>query len=71
MSRSKNPAVKLSRVKIAMPQEASVVVTGSALSMADVVDLLSQTLKEARKAAEQYDVKTFVSMMKDRAKAGA
>ncbi len=70
MSRSKNPAVKLSRVKIAMPQGASVVLTGSALSMADVVELLSQTLKEARKAAEQYDAKTFVSMMRDKAKTG-
>ena len=70
MSRSKNPAVKLSRVKIAMPQGATVVLAGSALSMADVVDLLSQTLKSAKAAAEQYDVKTFVSMMRDKAKAG-
>lgn len=71
MTRSKSPAVKLSRVKIAMPQGASVVLTGGSLSMADVIDLLSQTLKEARKAAEQYDVKTFVSMMRDKSKAGA
>ncbi len=65
------PAVKLSRVKIAMPQGASVVLTGSALSMENVVDLLSQTLKSAKAAAEQYDVKTFQSMMRDRAKAGS
>jgi ParB family transcriptional regulator, chromosome partitioning protein len=71
MTRSKSPAVKLARVKIAMPQGASVVVTGSALSMVDVVDLLNQTLREARKAAEQYDVKTLQSMMRDKAKAGA
>jgi len=61
------PAVKLSRVKIAMPQ-ATLVITGKELSMADVVELLSETLKEARKAAEQYDVKTFQSMMRDKAK---
>jgi ParB family chromosome partitioning protein len=64
------PAVRLSRVKIAMPQGASVVVSGQELSMAEVVELLTETLKEARKAAEQYDVKTFQSMMRDRAKAG-
>lgn len=62
------PAVRLSRVKIAMPQGASVVLSGKDLSMSDVVELLAETLKEARKAAEQYDVKTFQSMMKDKAK---
>ena len=62
-------AVKLSRVKIAMPQ-ATVVISGMELSMAEVVDLLAETLKEARKAADQFDVKTWQSMMKDKAKAG-
>ncbi len=62
-------SAKLSRVKIEMP-EATLVITGKELSMADVVELLTETLKEARKAAEQYDVKTFQSMMKDKAKAG-
>jgi hypothetical protein len=57
-------------VKIAMPQGASVVISGNELSMTDVVELLVETLKEARKAAEQYDVKTFQSMMRDKAKAG-
>ncbi|QJW93234.1 ParB/RepB/Spo0J family partition protein [Frigoriglobus tundricola] len=60
--------IKLSRVKIAMPYGATVVVSGTELSMAGVVDLLAETLKEARKAAEQYDVKTFQSMMADRSK---
>jgi ParB/RepB/Spo0J family partition protein len=67
---NETPAVKLSRVKIAMPQGASVVISGNDLSMSDVVELLVETLKEARKAAEQYDVKTFQSMMRDKAKAG-
>ena len=61
------PAVRLSRVKIAMPAGSSVVVSGSELSMPEVVELLADTLKEARKAAEQYDVKTFQSMMRDKA----
>ena len=52
-----------------MPQ-ATVVISGKELSMAEVVDLLAETLKEARKAADQFDVKTWQSMMKDRAKAG-
>src|SRR5262249_37153207 len=63
------PAVKLARVKIAMPQGATVVLTGSELGMADVVELLTETLKEARKVADQYDVKTWVRMMADRSKA--
>jgi ParB family chromosome partitioning protein len=62
------PAVKLSRVKIAMP-EATLVISGKELSMAEVVELLSETLKEARKAADQFDVKTWVRMMADKAKA--
>jgi len=64
-------SVRLSRVKIAMPQGATVVVTGRSLGMSELVDLLLETIKEARKAAEQYDVKTFQSMMRDRSKRGA
>jgi len=62
--------VRLSRVKIAMPRGATVVISGNELNMAEVVELLSETLKEARKAAEQYDVKTFQSMMRDKSKSG-
>ncbi len=61
--------IRMKRVKIAMPQGASVVVSGKELSMADLVELLSETLKQARKAADQYDVKTWVRMMADQAKA--
>lgn len=64
------PAIRLSRVKIAMPHGVSVVLSGSDLGMSEVVELLTETLKEARKAAEQYDVKTFQSMMRDKAKTG-
>jgi ParB family transcriptional regulator, chromosome partitioning protein len=69
-SRGKNPEVKLSRVKIEMPQ-ASVVASGQQLNMARLIELLAETLKEARKAAEQYDVRTFVGMMRDRARKAA
>ena len=54
---------------IALPK-AMVIVSGQDLGMDEVVESLSEALKEARKAAEQYDVKTFQSMMKDKAKPG-
>ena len=68
MSRRKSPEVKLSRVKIAMPEGASVAISGKQLNMAQLVELLTETLKEARKAADEYNVRTFVSMMRDRAR---
>ena len=61
-------AVKLSRLKIAMP-EATVVISGKDLSMSRVVELLTETLKEARKAADVFDVRTWQRMMKDKARA--
>jgi ParB family transcriptional regulator, chromosome partitioning protein len=61
-------SIKMARVKIAMPHGATVIINGTDLSMSGVVELLTETLKEARKAAEQYDVKTFQSMMKDKSK---
>jgi hypothetical protein len=60
----------MSRIRIAMPRGMSVVVSGKDLGMSELVELLAQTLAAARKAAEQYDLKTFQSMMKDRSKAG-
>lgn len=63
-------SVKLSRVKIAMPRGATVVISGNELSMAEVVELLSEVLKEAKKSAETFDVKTWVKMMADKSKAG-
>jgi ParB family chromosome partitioning protein len=66
---SDKPTVRMSRVKIVMPQGATVIISGNDLSMAEVVELLTETLKEARKAADQYDVKTWQAMMKDKAKA--
>jgi len=65
---SSGQAVRLSRVKIAMPQGASVVISRKDLSMAEVVELLTETLKEAKRAAEQFDVKTWQAMMRDKAR---
>src|SRR5207245_7497913 len=64
---SNGEQVRMSKVKIELPG-ASVVLTGRDLGMGEVVALLGECLKEARKAEEQYDVKTFQSMMKDRAR---
>jgi len=61
-------AVRLSRVKIAMPQGASVVISRKDLGMCEVVELLTETLKEAKRAAEQFDVKTLQAMMRDKAR---
>ncbi|HVX10253.1 MAG TPA: ParB/RepB/Spo0J family partition protein [Pirellulales bacterium] len=60
-------AVHLSRVKIPMSQ-ATVVITGKELGMSEIVQLLAETLQEARKAAKRYDVKKWQSAMRDRAK---
>jgi len=62
------PAVKVDHVRIALPNNVAVALSGSNLGMAEVVSVLSQVLREAKKAAAQYDVKTFQSMMKDRAR---
>jgi ParB family chromosome partitioning protein len=62
------PALRVARVRIAMPQGATVVVSGNELGMFEVVELLTDTLKEAKKAAEQFDVSTWVRMMRDKAK---
>lgn len=61
-------AVRLDSVKIPLASGATLTIRGSGLNIASVVETLSEVLKEARKAAEQYDVKTWVRMMADKAK---
>jgi ParB/RepB/Spo0J family partition protein len=61
-------AVKMAKVIIAIPNQVSVVLSGNSLGMTEVVEILGAALKEARKSADQYDVKTFQSMMRDRAR---
>jgi hypothetical protein len=60
--------VRLPKVRVPLPHGASVVVSGAHIGMMDLCELLSEVLKEARKAAEQYDVKTWVRMMADKAR---
>lgn len=62
--------VRMSRVNIELHGGAKITVTGKEIGMAEVVDLLASTLKEARAAADKFDVKTFQSMMRDKAKVG-
>lgn len=69
-STGKTATVTKKRVTIAMPHGASVVLTGNAMGMAEVVDLLSETLKQARRAADRYDLKNWIRMMADQAQAG-
>ena len=67
--KEKAPAVRMSKVKVETPSGATVTIAGDDLSMSEVVELLSEVLKEAKKAAETFDVKTWVKMMADKAKA--
>jgi hypothetical protein len=69
-----NPAVRVSRVKCAMPSGVNVSFAGAGggLSLDDLIDTLGALLKECRKAQEQgLDSKTFQAVLRDKAKAGA
>jgi ParB family chromosome partitioning protein len=62
------PAVRIDRVKFQMSGSANVTVAGNELSLDDVIEKLSELLKEAKKANDQgLDVKTLARMCADRA----
>jgi ParB family transcriptional regulator, chromosome partitioning protein len=65
-------AIKVNRLKVPLgPQSRSVTLTGNNLSLDDAIELLQETLKLARKArGENLDGKTWVQVMKQKAKAG-
>jgi len=64
--------IKVNRLKIPLGQGRSVTITGSNLSLDDGIEMLQETLKFARKAhGENLDGKTWVQVMKQKAKAGA
>jgi ParB family chromosome partitioning protein len=65
-------AVRVSRVTIPLASSGTTVgVSGSGLGMDQVVEALAETLKEARRASDAgYDVKTWQSMMRDKARGG-
>jgi ParB family transcriptional regulator, chromosome partitioning protein len=64
--------VKVNRLKIPLGLHGrSVTIAGSNLSLDDAIDILQETLKLARKAqGENLDGKTWVQVMKQKAKAG-
>jgi ParB/RepB/Spo0J family partition protein len=64
-SYSTAPAVKLSRVKLPLPGGGSLALSGKQLSLSDVVEQLTAVLRDAKKAAGTYDVKTWMRMWAD------
>jgi hypothetical protein len=73
-ARSSNgkPAVKVARVKCALPSGVTVTLAaeGDGLTLDDVIETLAELLKEAKKANDQgLDSKTFSAVLKDKAKA--
>lgn len=67
------PVVRVNRLKVPIgSQGRSVTLAGSNLSLDDAIELLQETLKCARKAqGESLDGKTWVQVMKQKAKLGA
>jgi ParB/RepB/Spo0J family partition protein len=67
------PAVRVSRVRCAMPSGVTVTLAGNGegITLADVIETLTDLLKAARKANDDgLDSKTFSAVMRDRSKAG-
>jgi ParB family chromosome partitioning protein len=72
MRRKPGNAVRLARVKCAMPSGVIVTLTGEGdgLTLGDVIETLTDLLKEAKKANDQgLDSKTFSAVLRDKAKA--
>ena len=67
------PAVRVTRMKCQMPSGVCVSFAGQGdgLSLDDVIQVLGELLKEARKANDQgLDSKTFAAVLRDKAKSG-
>jgi hydroxylamine reductase (hybrid-cluster protein) len=63
--------VKITRVKAPLPSGVEVLISGKELALEDVIESLSELLKEAKKAGDSgLDVKTWAAVLKDKAKAG-
>ncbi|MFZ1932682.1 MAG: ParB/RepB/Spo0J family partition protein [Thermoguttaceae bacterium] len=68
--RNGTPAVRVSRIVCPLPSGAVVQVSGQKLSLDDMIEAISQLLKEAKKAGEHgWDIRTFERVCKDRVKA--
>jgi ParB family chromosome partitioning protein len=65
------PAVKLSRIKAVLPSGVSIVASGKALTLDDLIDSLGEAQREAKKAREQgLDARTFQAVLRDKARKG-
>jgi len=64
------PAVRSSRITIPLQSGAKVVLSGQKLSLAEVIEVLSECLDSAKKGMrEKLDARTWQSVMRDRSKA--
>lgn len=69
--RDTEPQVRVKRVSCPLPSGVGIVITGTELSLDDLIESLAEAQKEARKARDQgLDVSTFGKVMRDKAKAG-
>lgn len=69
--RDATPHVRVKRISCPLVSGVSIVLSGEELSLDDVIDALAEAHKEAKKARDQnFDVKTFGAVMRDKAKAG-
>lgn len=67
--RKGTPTVRVGRIKCPLPSGAVVQVSGQAISLEDMIDVLVELLKAAKKASdEHWDAKTFERVCKDKAK---
>jgi len=66
--RNGNTGVKVNRLKISLGSGTVISIAGRQLSLEDVIDGLTETLKEAKKAAsENLECKTWQAAMRDKA----
>jgi ParB family transcriptional regulator, chromosome partitioning protein len=64
--------IRLARVRCPLPSGVEVTVAGKELSISDVIDSLTELLREAKRAADQgLDIRTLAAVAKDKAKKGA
>lgn len=69
--RDAEPQVRVKRISCPLSSGVGIVVTGEELSLDDLIEALGEAQKEAKKAREQnLDVRTWQSVMRDKAKAG-
>jgi ParB/RepB/Spo0J family partition protein len=67
--RNGTPAVRVSRIKCPLPSGSVIQVSGTEISLDDMIEAIVELLKEAKRASEQgLDAKTFERVCKDKAK---